>query len=360
MIPSWKIKRELLRFSQQLKAIPEALYEPFLRAAHDRKVRRGLKRTDGDVGIKDKIALFLIYQPSGVSQSTLETLRYLVEQGYSPLVVANHPLAEHDQIALKPHIWRAVERPNFGYDFGGYRDGLFSLAQWEIAPEKLLILNDSIWFPTVAAEPLLAFAKTVNSGLGGTILRERGEIRFLESYFFVVPKETLTCDAWHAFWADLRLTSNKYKVIRRGERGLSEALSAAGQTLHPAFPYSVFLDRLKDQADAFLLNTLEFIGHTRPEHAHHVSHLKAQVANDNWRARVLKHIEMTVPQEQPYSTYPYAMVRLFNYPILKKSNDRAATLWRAAYLRAIEAEALPQPSETVLAELRERVQKDAR
>lgn len=358
MIPSWKIKREIQRFSQQLKAIPEALYEPFLRAAHDRTVRRGLKRIEGDVGVKDKIALLLVYQPSGVRQSTLETLRYLVDQGYAPLVVANHPLDAHDQVALKPHMWRAIERPNFGYDFGGYRDGLFSLAQWEITPEKLLILNDSIWFPTVTSEPLLAFAETVTSGLGGTILRERGEIRFLESYFFVVPQDTLTSEAWHAFWQDLRLTSNKYKVIRRGERGLSEALAAAGHALHPAFPYGDFLDRLKAQDDAFLLKTLEYIGHTRPEHADHVHRLKAQRATEGWRARVLSHIEMTVPQEQPYSTYPYAMVRLFNYPILKKSNDRVARLWRAAYLRAIESEALPPPSETVLAELRERVQKD--
>lgn len=359
MIPDWKIKREISRFGQQLKAIPEALYEPILRKRHDEALRRGFPTYNGDVALAGKIAVLLVFQPSGLAASTLETLRYLAANGFAPFVVANHPLSPADQERLQPVVWRAMKRPNFGYDFGGYRDAVKMLEHWDIDPEHLLVMNDSIWFPTVASDGLLEFALSIKTGVGGTILRERGETRFLESYFYSVPKSTLGSDAWKAFWRSLKLTSNKYKVIRRGERGFSEAMAQAGLKLQPAFPYSSFRSALAEQSDAFLEKTLRYAANNYEETELQSKALLNNQTAPNWREDVVQHIQNTIPREQPYSAYPFAMVRLFDYPIVKKSNDRVAQFWRAAYLRAIDANDLPAPPDVVLDELRRKVAKDA-
>lgn len=358
MIPLWKLKREWVRLKQQLSAIPEALIEPGQRRRHDAAFDRGFPWSEGDAPQAGKIALFLIYQPSGVAQGTRATCAHLIKRGYAPLIVSNAPLSPADRALLNPVVWRIMERPNFGYDFGGYRDGIRQLVRWGMTPERLLILNDSIWFPLRPGATLIAALETSDADLTGTILRERGETRFLESYCYMIPGKTVSNKAFRAYWDDLELTSNKYKVIRRGERGFSQAMIEAGLTVRGLFPYDDFLARLAEQDRDFLQKTLTYAAHSYAENAATTRALLADPTAPGWRDRVLAHVAATLPREQPYSAYPYAMIRLFDYPILKKSNDRVAQLWRAAYLRAVKARDLPAPQEPVLSELRCQVKAD--
>ncbi len=123
MIPGWKIRRELDRLGQQLRAIPEAVWEPFARRAHDAALDRGFPITEGTLQPGTKLALVLCWQPRGLAGSFFNLLDHLVASGYTPFVVSNAAFSDADRQALRSRIWRAVERPNFGYDFGGYRDG---------------------------------------------------------------------------------------------------------------------------------------------------------------------------------------------------------------------------------------------
>lgn len=352
MIPRWKIKREWDRLKQQLVAIPEFFLEPLQRRRHDAIFERGLKWSDGACTLDGKIALLLLFQPNGVADSIIHSCQHLVRNGYAPFIVSNTPLSAEDYDKLSPVSWRIMERPNFGYDFGGYRDGILQLQRWAITPDRLLVLNDSVWFPLWQSEGLIDALEASSADLTGTILRERGAIRFLESYCYMVPKRTFESEDFRAFWSGIRLTSNKYKVIRRGERGFSEAMIAAGFSVQGLFPYEQFLKELEQQNDDFLRKTLIYSAHSYEGHENATKQLLADPNRDRWRAQVLEHIRATIPREQPYSAYPYAMIKMFGYPLLKKSNDRAAHLWRTAYLKAVEAGDLPAPSDPIKTELR--------
>jgi len=155
LVASWKIRRELGRLGQQIKGILDRFTDPISQRRLDRAVAAGLLQLDGTLPVSDKIAVFLIYQPTGLAASTFETCHMLSQAGYAPLVVSNCPLTAQDRSRLEAVVWRAVERPNFGYDFGGYRDGLTCLRQWGIAPAELLILNDSVWLPVSPQTDLL-------------------------------------------------------------------------------------------------------------------------------------------------------------------------------------------------------------
>lgn len=353
MIPAWKVQRELSRLGQQLRAIPEAVWEPFARRAHDAALARGFPVTEGAVPLGAKVALVLCWQPGGLAPSFLDMLDHLRANGYATFVVANAPLSDADRAALTPRIWRAMERPNFGYDFGGYRDGLFMLRRWAVRPDRLVILNDSIWFPLWPDDPTLQRAEASPHEVTGTILRQSHRGAFLESYFFSIRGSVLDHPAFRAFWDGLRLTSNKYKVIRYGERGLGEALKAAGITMGPLFPSHAFADALDRMDETGLREVLRYVGAVDPGIAAEAATLAAATAS-GWDRDARAFIARVLVRSQAYSTFPVLATGRLGYPVLKKSAEPVSARWRAAFLAAVRDGALPRPLPTVLAEADER------
>lgn len=350
MIPQWKFVREIQRLGQQLRGIPERLTDPLAQRRLDRAVAAGLPCFDGAVPVGAKVALYLVFQPAGISESTIHTCRWLAGHGYAPLIVSNAAVSASDREKLKPVIWRGVERPNFGYDFGGYRDGLASLARWNVAPETLLILNDSIWLPVIPESDILRRLEDDPADIAGTILRERGDERFLESYLYRIGAPALRHPAFAGYWASLQLTSNKYHVIRRGERGFSAAMRKAGLTVAGIYDAASLPERAIEQDDAFLEATLRHAAYIDA----HLAQERDRLLTDRgsaWRDRVLKHMKETLRKRQAYSSYPFAMVSLYGYPVLKKSTEPVSAAWRRAYLAAVTEGALPAPPAAILKEI---------
>lgn len=358
MIAAWKFRREISRLGQQVAALHEAVWEPMVQRRHDRTVRHGLPAFEGAVTLGPKLALFLIYQPGTLPQSIVETCKFLVDRGFSPLIVANGGLSVANRAVLLPHVWKILERPNLGYDFGGYRDGILQLQMWGVEPQKLLILNDSIWFPIAPDEAFLDQMEAVNTDVVGTVLREKNKRGFLESYLYLIDGSVMKNAAVQDFWKNYRLTANKYKVIRRGERGHSAALADAGFKLHPMFSMDQFMAMICDQDDQFLEKTIRFgVAETAGLSAEREMLLGTK-RDESWRAAVLDHIRKVLQSAQFYSAFPYASVRLLQYPIIKRSGDMVSVLWRKAYLAAVEAGEIYCPSEPTFTELRAMTEKD--
>lgn len=350
MIPVWKLRRELGRLRQQLQAIPGAVMDPRAQARLDALVAQGLPMMQGRVPLGQKVAIYLLWQPRGIAASVLRTCRWMADSGYAPLIVSNAPLTEADRAALAPVVWRAVERPNFGYDFGGYRDGLTCLRQWGVKPARLVILNDSIWVPLQDGDTLLARLEGLPADIAGSILRERGEALFLESYLYSIRGPVLDHLAFRAFWDTLRLTSNKYLVIRRGERGFSQAMRDAGLTLAALYPLRDFLTALDAAGEGDLREVLRHAAH--PDDAVQADlRALAKSSSPDFSAVARDRIMSVLKRAQFYSTFPVGAVRWLDYPIMKKSADPVIRRWRSAYLAAVEDGLLTHPSETVQREM---------
>ncbi len=354
MIPGWKVKREISRFGQQLRAIPEAIWEPFARRAHDAALDRGFPVTDGAIPIGPKLALVLCWQPNGLPASFLDTLDHLVASGYVPFVVSNAHLTEADKQTLQSRIWRAVERPNFGYDFGGYRDGLFMLRRWNTHPDRLVILNDSIWFPLWPGDQTLLTAEATPFDVTGMILRKRDTAVFLESYFFSIRGPVLDHPGFRAFWDGLRLTSNKYKVIRRGERGFGAALQAAGLLMGPLFPQAAFDRALAEADQTTLRQILAHMAAVDPDDAATGARLAASPQTSDWDSQARAFITRVLEKAQVYSAFPVLAAGHLGYPVLKKSMEPVSARWRQAFLRAVREGLTPAPQPAGLAEAQAR------
>jgi hypothetical protein len=360
---TWKIKREINRIHQQLKAIPEFFTEPWRRKRHDMERSKMLQAISGQIPQYSKIALLLVYQPQTIADSTVWTCQHLVSKGYSPLVISNSPISQADLRRMLPWTWRLAERPNFGYDFGGYRDGIWLLSQWKIDPEVLIIMNDSIWFPLNKEETLINRMEASAAQFVGALqldpLRKtqnlpRKKRPFYGSFFLLAQNGAWKHPAFQQFWANYRITSNKYKTIRRGERGLSHAMMDAGLRCEAIYTRTE-LDNYFGQLDAIELRQVlsdlvtidERLEVSQKGCLGHFSDTQI------WRHQAIELALQITEKQNVLATAPITSMAVFDVPYLKKSKDlnnkKALTHIRSM----IEEGRIPSPHESIFLEISE-------
>lgn len=331
-IPWWKLNRELHRIKQQMLSIPEFFFEPAKQRKHDARRSQLLFQSEGSAEASSKVALLLLYQPSGISASTLWTCEHLVRKGYAPLVVSNAPLSSDDRIKLQAVSWQVVERPNFGYDFGGYRDGIWLLQQWGADVENLIIMNDSIWFPLNGEEVLIKQMEENTAVVVGALqldpLRQTEDIPgnkrpFFGSFLLMVKRPAWVHPAFKNFWETYRITSNKYKTIRRGERGFSHAMMDAGLSCSAIYTRSALDEYIRSQSNGSLqrlLRDLVCVDDVVMKGIHQAIDNYCDTAS--WRATALALAMQATEKQNILATAPITSLNEFRVPYLKKARDR--------------------------------------
>lgn len=328
---SWKLERELNRIRQQLKGIPEFFTEPLQRKRHDAQRGTMLEADHGEILLKPKVALLLVYQPKGISDATVWTCEHLVHKGYAPLIISNAPLSADDKTRLSPWVWRMADRPNFGYDFGGYRDGIWLLSQWKIDLDVLIILNDSIWFPLNGHETLINRMESSTADFVGALqldpLRQTENLPhkkrpFFGSFFLMVKRGALEHEAFLRFWDRYRITSNKYKTIRRGERGLSHALMDADIRCEAMYMRSALDHYLGTLSNVKLKEVLkDLVTIDERIEAGIAQCLSSFDDTDGWRSNAQALALAATEKQNILATAPIASLTVFQVPYLKKSRD---------------------------------------
>lgn len=207
---------------------------------HDHWLRRQVRTTAGALAAHRRCAVYVMYPRLGLQDSHLASLAYLARKGFAPLVISNLPLTPQERERLQPLCWRLVERPNYGYDFGAYREGVLMALDELPGLEQLLLANDSAWFPIPGTADWVARAVQLDVDLVGAVSND-GWLEFLAdpgrgrpwvpdagapqlhycSFALLFGVRVLKDPGFRKFWQDLTLTADKLETIRRGEVGLS-------------------------------------------------------------------------------------------------------------------------------------------
>jgi hypothetical protein len=374
-VPLWKIRRELLRIWYKIVdlpgtilSIPDRLAHKRRLADHDRDFDRIVRTQAGGIERRAKIAIFLIYQPNGVPPSVFLTLDYLVTCGYAPLIVMNSKILPQDADRLHKTSWLLITRPNFGYDFGGYRDGLRILRQSGPVPERLIIMNDSVWFP-MQGDPLPQLeARLDEAGLDALGLNQDQKVRYhgdgthhyelrhLESYFFLFSKACVESAAFASFWADYRMSSNKAFTIKHGEIGFSKHMMRHGARFEGVLQRSRFIEAIETCNVDFLRTTLEYAAYADENYRKERDDLLARFSpDDSWRLAALDHIRKNALRRPFTTSFCYAADQLFGTMYLKKNSQTYFHDMRQKFLSGIKNNLITAPAPEILAELTQMV-----
>lgn len=237
MIALRKLEREVARPFKQLAyhvLLPaRRVAGTVRRIRYDAARKKHVRVSEGKQKAGCEIAILLIYQPDGVFESTLFTLSYLLSQGISPVIVSNLPLTDNDRDRLAENSWLVIERPNVGYDFGGYREGVLTILERGVRPKALYVLNDSIWVPLNADSDIISKCRAASEDVFGLQIdhwRNRGKLMFVHSYFYRFSENILSSPCFREYWEKLRLLKNKQDIITGCEVQLTHNFLLRGFT----------------------------------------------------------------------------------------------------------------------------------
>lgn len=240
-VPMWKIKREIIRvFRVFFHFFIRIFKDLYFRRWYDFVRSRSKITTKGILNFSGEVAIYLIYPKFGVLASHLDMLDELMKAGIAPIVVSNLPLSQADLQEIEKRSAIVIQRPNVGYDFGGYRDGILSIANDLHTFKRLWILNDSVWYipHSVSWFDKVRLCDEDFIGASSTLTRgNRNRYQDVKSYWpyekthplfhygsfaLSIGPRILSDPKFVKFWRKLKITDNKAQTVMRGEIGLSQ------------------------------------------------------------------------------------------------------------------------------------------
>lgn len=352
MPPFWKVGREARRLWAKTVDMPQRMAGARRTALYDRDKK--LFITEGACARLDDLAVLLLYPVDGVAPSTLETLGHLRAHGVAPVVVSNLPLGTADRAALAARAHLVIERPNRGYDFGGYRDGILEILARGRLTGHLFVLNDSIWFPLSDRCTLVEDARTDPSDLFGIHFNRRDgapKRSHLQSYFYRFgPRITGSADLAD-FWRDLVVYESKDLTIRRCEMVLTDWFASRGFTTGQVCDIEDFykaVAALKGADRTALADYLVATGDKHAPRAFRRQEAGLYASDDAWRNDAMNGLLGRFV----LASHPAVLLEQLRFPVMKKDRQR---IYRVQRTIALEDRYAPYVSETVRKEMSERL-----
>ncbi|RST86278.1 hypothetical protein EJC49_11270 [Aquibium carbonis] len=336
-----KLKRETARVCRQISAFP-AMVGEYLTATpwHDRVLRPQQARTAGHVPQTDKVAIYVVFPRHGVQASHVESLRYIASRGYSPVTICNLPLTEPGRAMLAQSSTLLIERANFGYDFGAYREGILAVEEQLPRLRRLVLLNDSCWFPLPGSRDWLSLAEAGDLDYAGAASNygidppDVDRFESLEwsyddsrrsfhycSFAISMSRALISDPGFVRFWRGFRLSNAKSRTVRRGEIGLTQWAIKHGFRHGSVFEIGGIDREIAKLDDSALRRHVEQI--IIPEHPALRDRLAIILAADAQRGvprRTLEKLFLTAIARQGMAyTIPAYLHETAGYPFLKKS-----------------------------------------
>ena len=359
--PFWKVKRELWRVKEKVDhLIHRTIIDPRRQARYERSRNLLVKETPGQQALTSRVVVLVLFQPKGVAPSTFLTLRHLAEEDWSVVIVANSSLTDADRERLAAHCAQIIERPNVGYDFGAYREGWLWLDRNRRQFERLILMNDSTWFPLRSMDDTLRRMEGLDAGLAGHIFKSESakdsSRDHIESHFLMFSSAAAAHPAIRAFWSNYVMSDLRALTIQQGEKGLTQTVIGAGLKVDALLGRDRLISLLSAMSDTELLSVLQnLVFHNASGRRLQTDLLAAAQAGKPWRDQLLdwtfKELSGS-PQHLLSVTFLDPAMSLGGMGFLKKSNEQRFQLARLAAIRGIEAGRIAPMDPVVEAEVR--------
>ena len=344
--PAWKVRRELWRIREQVRHFVSPIKDVPRQAIYDRFTARKLPIHDGAVGLDKKVAIVVLFQPKGLAGSSLFTLDHLTSKGWSPVVISNAPVSDSDRSALRARSAIFLERRNIGYDFGGYRDGIRLLSKLQHEPNRLILMNDSTWFPLREGDQTIERIEALDADLAGHILKiedhkRRGQDH-VESHLLMFSNRLVRSDCFRRFWNDYTMTDIRELTIENGEKGLGKVAFDNGFTVDAILTPEKILTILSGLDDEALLAAMTKLIPSRKYVSDNIREFsKRAERGEPWRDSFFEWVLLECRHSISFAfTHLAATNELLGFA--KKSNDRCFHDVRKNLI-ALEAEGRIKP-----------------
>lgn len=337
MIAGWKLKREARRFMTLFYGLKWRFTAGYQKKLYDKRKSQTMVVHDGQPSLGKNYAVFLIFQPNGVSASTLEQIENFKKNGVATVIVSNAPLTAKDRDCLTEVSFKVIERENYGYDFGGYRDGILYLLDLNIEIEALFVMNDSIWLIDGGGQSLLEAARQAPEDLYGIYYNHRPKTpkrSHLQSYFYRFNSEMVASQIFREYWEDLPLYNNKHLVIRKLEMGLTHFFKSNGFSLGYLQDAASIFEAFRALDPHHIVSVVDYCIQVNTKSAVDLKRLRTLDFNKPENKELfLATVKKWGIHKYLFNIHPHVLIGLLKSPALKKDKQFMYRLQRREILK---------------------------
>ncbi|MBR8244796.1 rhamnan synthesis F family protein [Burkholderia multivorans] len=213
----------------------------------------------------DKIAVFAIFQPSGMSDFCKKELLYLRKLGYDVVISAPNGIHARDRSMVEQECRIIVERDNFGRDFGSYRDAILAVGFDEFAKyERVLIVNDSIYFPL--GDTTEFERRFLNNNADAIGFCENIEFAaHIGSFFIDYSSRLFCCKDNQEFWRSYKPLESRMHSIHVGEFGVSRVIYKNASRIDILYSHEHVINKMVS-GDVDVIENMETINKLLGDH----------------------------------------------------------------------------------------------
>jgi hypothetical protein len=201
-------KRRLFRLLIKFKIFDNKILDKPEPVKPESLILDTLKRfLDSEISYRKKTLCFFVHynQNNQTDKITQEDYLYIdyLRLFCDVVFITNSALPENDFNKIKEKSLLIIKRPNYGFDFGAWKDGLDIFGFEQIKTyEQLILANNSCYAPVFRLEHVFSVMDNTNADFWGITIQP-GDHNFAEhiqSYFMVFNKNLVSDPCFESFW----------------------------------------------------------------------------------------------------------------------------------------------------------------
>lgn len=209
-----------------------------------------------------RLLLFSHYNKyDSLSEHVVVLLKKLNKYYDKVVFVSNSNLSDNDQKRLDGLQNKIIVRPNEGYDFSAWSQGMLDIG-WDelVSYDSITIMNDTCFGPVYSMDSIFEQMEDKKVDFWGLVSHQKVSAsashngnkipEHLQSFFITFNKNVVSSEVFQDFWGHIIAYDNVQDVISNYEIKLTQLLSKTG------FRYSAFFDGAKNATDSVLNQTI--------------------------------------------------------------------------------------------------------
>lgn len=200
----------------------------------------------------NRLIIYLLFDKAGIADSgVLRALRGLRPHASELFVVVNGSVTDESRASLDSVADSVFERPNEGFDVGGYRAALDEIGAERLASfDEVVLVNYTFLGPMTPFDETFSWADAAGYDVWG--LTEHGELTpnpytfsgslpaHLQSHWLAVRRSVIVSDAWREYWASMPQIRSYDDSVRHHEARFSPFFAERGFSKGAQFPAGNF------------------------------------------------------------------------------------------------------------------------
>jgi len=214
--------------------------------------------TEGNADLKSsRFVIFVLYSKAGLPAFTANLIEAIGRSDLNLIVVANAELEPIVKARLAEQCFLLIERTNLGRDFGAYRDAISVLLRRFKTVDRLILLNDSLFYFQRGLDKFVAQLNGTQDFIGVT---EVFEYHYhVQSFALSFGARVVNNKKFRKFWRKFRPISTRRWSVHKGEVSLTRRLTKAGFSPHILYQAAELRPRLGALPIRELLETVRLL-----------------------------------------------------------------------------------------------------